>query len=81
VFGNLNLATEAADRRLSDQVMEYWANFARSGNPNGESMPNWPRHDPKAAAYLDFAENGPVAKEGLRREACGIFEQRLGLPK
>ncbi|KAM5262702.1 acylcarnitine hydrolase-like [Ctenodactylus gundi] len=30
---------------LSRRRMKYWANFARSGNPNGEDLPHWPALD------------------------------------
>jgi para-nitrobenzyl esterase len=82
VFGNLRPeASQPADRKLSDQVLEYWTNFARTGNPNGGSLPDWPKHDPKAAAYIDFSADGPTALEGLRQGACAMFEQRLPLSK
>jgi para-nitrobenzyl esterase len=28
-------------RRLSDQMIRYWTNFARSGDPNGAELPPW----------------------------------------
>jgi para-nitrobenzyl esterase len=28
-------------RLLSDQMIRYWANFARSGDPNGAELPRW----------------------------------------
>jgi para-nitrobenzyl esterase len=32
----------AADRKVADAVSGYWVNFAKSGNPNGASLPPWP---------------------------------------
>ncbi len=48
VFGALDSSPkvpwEAADRQLSDLMMVYWSNFARSGDPNGRGLPAWPRY-------------------------------------
>ena len=30
------------DRYIGETLSSYWANFITSGNPNGESLPNWP---------------------------------------
>ena len=30
------------DRKVAEQISGYWANFARSGNPNGPGLPLWP---------------------------------------
>jgi len=52
------------DRSLADDMARYWTNFARSGNPNGDDLPMWPRFmkDTAQVLYLDDQIHaGPVA--------------------
>jgi para-nitrobenzyl esterase len=36
------LQSDVADVALTRQMTQYWANFATSGDPNGEGLPSWP---------------------------------------
>jgi para-nitrobenzyl esterase len=51
VFGTLDSRQGATwrpeDRALSNQIQQYWTNFARNGNPNAPNLPTWPTYGPK----------------------------------
>jgi para-nitrobenzyl esterase len=56
-FGNLDRAFgtldgssrkdrwEPIDRELSAAMVKYWANFVKTGDPNGDNITVWPRYD------------------------------------
>lgn len=51
------------DLQLSDAISSYWANFTKFGNPNGETLPNWPAFNHQSQQVMYFQQTpkvGPV---------------------
>ena len=73
VLGTSSIRFTDSDARLSEQMQQYWINFIKTGNPNCPGLPPWPAFRDPTRAYLQFAETGPLAKEGLRRSQCDLY--------
>ena len=62
VFGTLTARPGSTltpeDQAVSRLAQSYWVNFARTGDPNGEGLPMWPRHDPKKDVIFEFRADG-----------------------
>jgi para-nitrobenzyl esterase len=50
-----------ADEATAQAANAYWVNFAKTGNPNGGKLPEWPAYKADTDQILDFTEKGPVA--------------------
>jgi len=77
IFGVLGAQDTAVDRQISESLQLYWTNFAKTGDPNGAGLPRWRKFDGAARGYLEFTDNGPVAREGLRRPFCDIYVENV----
>jgi para-nitrobenzyl esterase len=78
VFGLLgDQASDPAARNLSEQMQQYWTNFAKTGDPNGPGLPKWPTFDGATRSYLELSMEGPIARSTLRSAACGVYSEKL----
>jgi len=51
----------ASDAAVAATMHRYWVNFAKTGNPNGPGLPDWPAVTPEADPLLDFQADGTAA--------------------
>jgi para-nitrobenzyl esterase len=81
VFNNLNArwgAPEATpeDEKVAQIMNSYWVNFAKTGNPNGEGLPEWPAFKTKTNKIIEFQRDGSVvSKTDPRKARLDIIEK------
>jgi len=72
VFGQLDskagVAWTPETRALSAEMQKYWANFARSGDPNGPGLPRWPVYSAKDGWPVMFLDATSAARKDELRE-------------
>ena len=56
------------DRRVSENMMAMWAQFARTGNPDIEGIVKWPPYNSETDQYLYIGESLEV-KSGFSKVA------------
>jgi para-nitrobenzyl esterase len=62
------------DTAVQAQMLQYWVNFARSGNPNGAGLAMWPQFDSSADCYLQIAAISDGSHCGLRTEKSDFWD-------
>ena len=67
---DVDLAWTDDDRRIADMMSSYWANYARTGDPNGPGLPRWPRFDADDAQVMELGDRfGPAPVAAPERMA------------
>ena len=70
-----------ADEAAAKFAIAYWVAFAKTGDPNGEGRPAWPRYDPKQDMLLDFTATGPVPTADPWKPRLDLTEYAAEMPK
>ncbi len=76
VFKQLSLAptVSAADERIAELMQGYWVQFAATGDPNGEGLPNWPAFETESDEALVFGDDDIEVVSGLRKPQLDVID-------
>jgi para-nitrobenzyl esterase len=74
--GNIGGSFSDADKRLADLMESYWANFGKTGDPNGTDLVFWPELGRKQS-FLRFTQEGTavVSHTPLRGAQCDVYRK------
>jgi para-nitrobenzyl esterase len=76
-----NFTGSSPERELvASQMHQAWINFARNGNPNSESLPEWPQYNLNDRSTLIFNIESVVENDPNRKERM-IWEQATMMMK
>ena len=82
VFNTLNARWGASsdpttqEKELAKIMNTYWANFAKTGNPNGTGLPIWPIYDLQKENIIDIDIDGNlISKPDTRKMRFNVIEK------
>ncbi len=80
VFDNVERARQMTGggseaHMLADKMSSAWINFAKTGNPNHDDMPQWPQYNPENTATM-FFDNTCEVKPQHDKEFLALMAER-----
>ena len=74
--GVMGTVASAQDRKMAAAVSAYWVQFAKTGNPNREGLPEWPAYTPGTDRLLELGTEIEV-RERFRAERLNLVEAAM----
>ena len=71
----IHLDTSRPITSFQRQCSSTGTHSAKTGNPNGAGLPNWPKFDAKSRAYMELTNTGAVPSKELRGPVCELYRE------
>ncbi len=71
IFGTMSVREETYgpyDEKLAEILRSFWTNFAKTGDPNGEGLPDWPKFEKGSELTMHFGDDEVKAVNLIRNE-------------
>jgi para-nitrobenzyl esterase len=56
------------------RLMDYWVQFAKTGDPNRKGLDDWPHYGGKGR-YIEFTRKGSQTEDGMRSDICALLDR------
>jgi len=74
IFSSFELNWTPEELILQKNVINYWKNFAQSGDPNIRSLPNWPKYE-KSKDLNIVLDTTITTNSGLMKKHCDFWDK------
>lgn len=70
-----DLAWRESDRQVADLMVNYWTNFAKSGDPNSDGLAAWPPWDATGERFVMRINDSAAAEPEQHRDRYEFLER------
>jgi para-nitrobenzyl esterase len=73
VFGNVAANADQLTRETSEEMVKYWTQFAKTGDPNQPGLPAWPSFAKGSESYLEIGRPVQAGKD-LNKDRLDLLQ-------
>jgi para-nitrobenzyl esterase len=72
--GGTGILFKPQDDSVQTAMLNYWVNFANTGNPNANGLTNWPQYESATDCYLEIKATPNGNQCGLRTDKSNLWD-------